>query len=130
MHSDDPIINIGVNASLAHAYLDDHKLFVEQLTSILQSTMPHAIKVKWKGGLFSEKQIVKVTIEMDGIEHVLELAKSGAYIPQKARVVGGIRLKTETVTMKEWFESLTTLILEAAENHQAAQEAFSRITGN
>ncbi len=125
----DALTGMGVNALLSKQYAQGHREFVEQLCDILERTMPSNVKIDRKGGLFKLKRVVRFTFSAEGRDFILEEANDDSFIVKIARVVGGIRLKTETVKMKDWLDELSETIRLSAESRQDALDALTELTG-
>jgi hypothetical protein len=61
--------------------------------------------------------------------YILEDPGHGNLQATRTRIVRGIALKTETISVQEWVQELGSILDERARTSAAAREALSRLVG-
>ena len=109
-----------VLASSLRADLSDTKAFLGALAEKLSGALPQQCVVERKGGLFSkEKHVHRVRVELGEHQYAIEHAGHGLRA-SRARVVRGIALKTDELSVDQWIDELSRdLAAHAAKNSQA-----------
>jgi hypothetical protein len=114
-------------ASLRAGAADAH-LFLQALDAKLEGALPGQVTVERHGGLFSRAHPVK-TIALELGEHRYRIAEAGHGRPraQRTRVVRGIALKTDELSVEEWLSSLAHELSDLAQSSERAREALERL---
>lgn len=114
-----------VTASL-RADASDLGAFVETLAVKLEQALPNGVRVDRRGGLLRAKQVKEISV--DAGDTRLRLDRDGANVQtSRARLSGGIVLKTERIDTDEWLSELGRALAEQARRSQATREALERM---
>ena len=101
----------------------------DQLAGLLQTILPEDTKVDHAGGLFSKKSVKRVAVTLGDTRYTLEAEGHRPLAASRTRIVRGIALKTEPVTVDEWLAELGAALDERAKTSAATRAALSRIVG-
>ena len=123
----DPLIRLGVAANLASRYAADQRDFLEYLASTLEHALPGAVEISRKGGLFGPRRVSALAITLG--DHIYRLESGTAVHPTRSRIVRGIKLKTEPLTMDTWLAEVGAALEEQARSSQAARDALEALFG-
>jgi hypothetical protein len=126
---DSELIRLGVQANLARLYAEGQRDFVNDLASMLQTTLPDAITLERRGGLFAEKKISALKIQLGDYLYTLEVPARGPLAASRTKIVRGIKVKTETVAMEEWLSGLGAEVAAHAEDNLQTRETLQRMLG-
>ncbi len=119
-------VRMGVAAALSKSREGDLPGYLEQVTCFLEQLMPQSVKRKTVG-LFKKSLC---GIEVFFPEERLGLDFSmGNLTGWYTKVSRGIALKTESVTLPEWIELLTTALEDRANQDASAREGLRNLLG-
>lgn len=107
---------------------DSHDLntFVEVLAKRLEASLPANVTVNRQGGLFAKYRPVKsLSITFGDMTYLLERQRGGLEL-RRSKVVRGIALKTEPMTLDQWIAAVSRELADWAAQHQSAREALER----
>jgi hypothetical protein len=122
-------VKFGVATTLSRQYAADQRGFLEMLARLLEGAMPDETEVMRRGGLFSKKTVQRVMVTLGENRYTLEDPGRGPLQAARVRVVRGIALKTEPISVEEWVDELSAHVDERARTDQAAREALARLVG-
>jgi hypothetical protein len=122
-------VKFGVAATLSRQYAADQRAFLEMLARLLEGAMPDETEVMRRGGLFAKKTVQKVMVTLGENRYTLEDPGRGPLQAARVRVVRGIALKTETISVEAWVDELSAYVDARARTDQAAREALARLVG-
>jgi hypothetical protein len=108
-------------ASSLRADTSDLNAFLEVLATKLAGALPNQTTVQRQNKLFSrEHPIREIAVTLGEHQYRISRESQRPAITQRAKVVRGIVLKTEQLSMDRWINELATdLAQEAAESEQA-----------
>lgn len=107
----------------------DITAFTEALAVKLSGALPGQTVVERKGGLLSrEKRVRRMTVDLGDQRYDLEVAGS-RITPRVCRVVRGIVLKTDEVSLEQWIDDLSRRLAQEAEHSEQARLALERLLG-
>ncbi|MDE3133505.1 MAG: hypothetical protein KGL15_05525 [Acidobacteriota bacterium] len=109
-------------AAALRADLSDTAAFVEGLAARLEQALPEFVQVKRARSGFRGPRHVSEILVQAGDESLQLLRDGGRVSTARARVSGGIVLKTEALEIDAWLSALT-----AAVSAQAARSERTRI---
>jgi hypothetical protein len=122
----EPELDIELVTASLRADASDLGAFVEALAVKLEEALPNGVRVERKGGLFGAKKVRQITV--DAGDTRLRLDRDGAKVTtSRARLSGGIVLKTERVDTDAWLHELGTALAEQARSSQVTREALERM---
>jgi hypothetical protein len=114
-----------VTASL-RADASDLGTFVEALAVKLEEALPNGVKIDRKGGLFGAKKVRQISV--DAGDTRLRLDRDGAQVrTSRARLSGGIVLKTEQIDTDEWLHELGRTLAGQAKRSATTRAALDRM---
>ena len=120
-------VKFGVAAELSKQYAADERQFLERLAVMLESALPGEIDVTRKGGLFSKKTVQRVSVTMGDHRYLLEDPGRGPLQTARMKIVRGIALKTEAMTVADWLAELGDLLDERASASAQTRAALARL---
>ena len=126
---EDPLVQMGVSASLSRMYAADHQDFLDNLAALLESALPGEVTVERRGGLFAERRIRAVRIQLGDYRYSAERPDRGPLSFARTKVVRGIKLKTEPITAVKWLEDLVTELEAYAERNLSVRDALKQFIG-
>ena len=90
-----------------------------------EEAVPHLVRVERKraGLLDSRRLVTRITCQVGEDAYVLERQGGGA-VARRGRVVRGITLRTETLTLAEWLSALGAALRTHAEVSDAAARSL------
>ncbi len=116
-----------LTASLRAGAADLHA-FVESLAVKLEEAIPGLVRVeRARAGLRGPKLVRRITVDAGG--NRLELVSEGGERVQtrRARVSGGITLKTEPVEIDAWLTELSGSLAREATHSERTRQALERL---
>jgi hypothetical protein len=102
--------------------------FVESLAAKLEEAIPSLTRVgRARQGIMGPKVVRTIAIDAGGER--LELSRDGhdKVRTRRARLSGGIVLKTEEVDIDSWMASLTAALADEASHNERTRQALSRL---
>lgn len=121
-------LKLGVASALTRQYSSDQRMFLELLVSMLESVLPGEFQIERKGGLFTKKKgIEKIILPLGENVYTLEDPGHGNLQATRKKVVRGIALKTELISVEEWVKDLGSAIDSRARESSSAREALSHL---
>ena len=122
----DPGLDFELVAASLRADASDLGTFVEALAVKLEQALPNGVRVDRRGGLFGAKKVRMISV--DAGDTRLRLDRDGAAVnTSRARLSGGIVLKTEQIDIDEWLRELGRTLTEQARRSSATREALERM---
>jgi hypothetical protein len=128
MTSDGGPLELDLLAASLRAGSGDLSTFVESLAVKLEEALGGAVRVeRGRQGMRGPKVVKKIAVEAGGDR--LELLRDGADRVQarRARVSGGIVLKTEPVDIDSWLQALTEALASEASRNERTRQALQRL---
>lgn len=125
----DALVRLGVQANLARLYAGDQRGFIEEIAGMLESALPGSTEIRRRGGLFAEKSISGITVDIEGYLYTLEIPSRGVISAGRTRVVRGIKLKTESLPVEEWVSLIVEHVAQVAERNLQARDALQQLLG-
>ena len=127
MDTSDPAANDASAIDLQAAWIRrsnaDLHAFLEGLAVRLESDLPGQVEVlRKRDGLFAKtSHVERITVRTEDAQYLLEKQASGVRT-QRARVVGGVILKHDELSLQAWMEGLlAALFAQSGELRQASQ---------
>lgn len=106
--------------------ITDEKILIQALAVRLEQALPHLTTVNRSFSLFSsQKPVRSITVRLEDTEYVLRNETSGIQA-QLGKVVRGIRLKSEDVSLQEWLNRLSVDLEAYATRHTEARTTLER----
>jgi hypothetical protein len=122
----DPDLDIEMVTASLRADASDLGTFVEALAVKLEEALPNGVKVERKGGLFGAKKVRQISV--DAGDTRLRLDRDGADVrTSRARLSGGIVLKTEPLATDDWLRELGRTLAEQAQRSATTRAALDRM---
>lgn len=123
-------LDIDLIAASLRADQSDLESFVEALSVKLEEALPGHVRTwRWRTRLFGPKAVQRVAVDL-GPERFDLRFSDGALEAQRAKLSGGIVLKSETVAPEDWLRSLGAALAEEAQRNANARQALERLLMN
>lgn len=120
-------LEVDLLAASLRADTGDLKAFLEALAVKLEGALPLATVVTRQRKLFSKEHPVKeILITMDDYHYRISQEQQGTLLTQRVKVVRGIVLKTEQLSMDQWIEELAMGLARQAAQSAQARAALER----
>lgn len=113
-----------VAASL-RADADDLRVFVESLSAKLVQVFPGRCRVH-RAGLFGKGSVRQVSVEVGNSRYEL-VHDDGAVSARRSAVVRGITVKSETLALDEWIDSLAAQVVAEADRSERGRLALQKL---
>ena len=105
----------------------DNRAFLEALAAKLSGSLPNQTIVIRHSSIFSRDHPVKeIAVTMGDYQYRIGREKQGPIMTQRAKVVRGIVLKTEQISMDQWIDELAGALAHEAEHSAQARIALER----
>jgi len=105
----------------------DNRAFLEALAAKLSGSLPNQTTVIRHSSIFSREHPVKeIAVTMGDYQYRIGREKQGPIMTQRAKVVRGIVLKTEQISMDQWIDELAGALAHEAEHSAQARIALER----
>ncbi len=106
----------------------DAHAFVQALAAKLEDALPGQVTIERHGGLFSrEKPVRRIELELGEHRYRITDQGHGRLEVERLRVVRGVTLKREDLTVDAWIAALTEELSDMAESSNRAREALERL---
>ncbi|MBV9817703.1 MAG: hypothetical protein JOZ07_05065 [Solirubrobacterales bacterium] len=127
MATDEPAPDIDLVAAALRADAGDAATFVESLATKLQAALPGAVDVeRRRDGLFGAKRVSRISLRA-GDERLELRTRSGSIECSRARLSGGIVLRSETLDTDDWLRALSRALSDQARRNQTTRQALQRL---
>ena len=114
-------------ASLRADAADLHT-FLQVLAVKLEDALPGQVHVQRHGGLFShDKSVAKVAVDLGEHQYSISAGGRGQLQAQRQRVVRGIVLKSEDLSVDDWIRALVVELGQKAESSSQGRAALERL---
>ena len=121
-------VKLGVAAALAKEYQADQRSLLPLLADTFERSFPGNVQKRTKG-MFGSKHLVSVEIALGDFVFAIEDPGSGSLVASRKRMVRGIALKTETISMAECLQQLGDVLEENARTSAETHNALARSLG-
>ena len=127
MHPQDrPDIDLLLASLRADA--SDAGVFLQALGIRLEGALPGRVEVERNGGLFArEKRVKAIELMLGEHRYHIEDAGHGRLQAHRTRMVRGIVLKTETMSVDEWLTALANELTTLAGTSSRERKALERL---
>jgi hypothetical protein len=120
--------NMSLAAAMAHSYARDQEGFAGLVAILLENSLPTHVQVERKPvHLFSsEKRVARVRVGFgDEMFELIDPGGNRQLIATKIKVVRGITLKNEEISVGQWLKDLEAAIQEYASGNEYAATAIA-----
>ncbi len=123
----DPL-ELDLLASALRADLSDIAVFIEGLATKLEGALPGLVEVeRVRQGFRGPKLVARIALDA-GDGQRLELRRAGTRLePLRARVSGGIVLKTEPLALDDWLRLLAQAMSSLAARSERTRQALEQL---
>ena len=121
------MIGMGVAAALSAQYAQEQREFLPMIARVLKDSMPNEVELL-ESGLF-KKTLRGVVVNQGDNRLALEDPGRGALQATFTRIVRGIALKTERLTVEEWLVMVGDVLEHAAQENAAARRSLAKTLG-
>ena len=107
----------------------DARAFLAALATKLEGALPAQTRVeRARDGLFKgTTHVARITVELGGLRYTLSAGKRGGLEASRAKVVGGVVIKTEGLGVETWIDALARDLAAYAESSASARAALERL---
>jgi hypothetical protein len=114
-------------AASLRASSTDLKAFMEALAVKLEGSLPGQTVVTRQSGIFSREHPVReVAVNLGNFQYRISRERQGPLLTQRAKVVRGIVLKTDQISMDQWINELAQGLAEEAVHSAQARSALEQ----
>ena len=121
------VISMGVAGALSQQYAADQRDFLPLLARLLKDALPSEVQLIESG--FFKKTLRGVVLTHGESRFTLEDPGQGALEASHTRVVRGIALKTDRLSIEEWLELVSQMLEESAKTSANARSAMAKTLG-
>ncbi len=121
-------VRIGVATALAKEFAADQKHFLKLLAQSLEQSLPGEAEVKTKG-FFSSKSITGVSVVLGDHRYMIEDQGRGPLVAARTKIVRGIALKTEDISVSECVEQISDELERRAGKTAEGRNALASLLG-
>src|SRR5262245_21078806 len=108
-------------ARLIHDYAGDRQMFLELLAQALRDAAGNRLEIKRGGGWLARKRPVEsLEIELGDDRYRLAVERGGTLAATRTRVVRGIALRTDELTVEAWLTELSEALFRFGQEHAEA----------
>lgn len=116
-----------LTASLRADSADVHA-FVESLAVKLEDLIPGQVQVeRARSGFRGPKSVKKIVVDAGGARLELVCDGGNRIATRRARVSGGITLKTEPLEIEPWLQTLSAALADEAGRSERTRQALERL---
>lgn len=107
----------------------DARAFLGALAVKLEGALPSQTRVRRArdGLLKSSTHVAAITVDLSPFRYTLSAGKHGALEATRAKVVGNVAIKTETLSIEVWIEELAHSLADFAARSAGARAALERL---
>ena len=107
----------------------DARAFLAALATKIEGALPAQTRVESaRDGLFKgTTHVERITVELGGFRYMLSAGKRGGLEASRAKVVGGVVIKTEGLGVEAWIDTLARDLAAYAESSASARAALERL---
>jgi|SRR5579884_1966042 len=114
-------------AASLRAQSSDLNTFVEALAVKLEEAVPGLVEVeRSRGGLRGRRRVRMLAVDAGG-DHLMLVCDGGDVEARRARVSGGIVLKSEPIEIDEWTAAVSSALAREAASNGRTREALERL---
>lgn len=126
----DPDLDFERLASSLRADSSDLSTFLEVLASKFEGALPGRARVDYQGGgmLRRNKSVRRIQVEL-GDNHFELVRERGAVVAKRTKVVRGITLKSDVLSLDGWVAELTAALVKQSQESSADRQALERLLG-
>jgi hypothetical protein len=124
---DDDSLDFDLIAASLRADASDLNAFIETIATKLESALPGGVRIKRvKQGFRGPKLVSEISVEAGGER--LDLRRNGAAVDAlRAKISGGIVLRTERIDIDAWLGSLGQILAVEAQRSLQTRQALARL---
>lgn len=120
--------DIDVLAASLRADLTDVGAFVESLAGKLLDVLPGRVKVqRGRRGLLGPKLVQRIVVDLGDARFELLRGEGNAIETRRAKMSGGIALKTESLDTDAWLAALGAGMAGEAQRSEQTRQALERL---
>jgi hypothetical protein len=121
-------VDLDLLAANLRADSSDLDAFVESLATKLEDAMPRRTKVdRARRGMFGPKEVRRISVDAGDRRLELVCGERDQIETRRARLSGGIVLKSETLDTDEWLRELGAAMTAEAQRSEQTRQALERL---
>ena len=121
-------VQMGVATALAKEFESDQRPFLQLLAKTLEQALPGEAEIKTEGW-FKNKTVVAIAVTLGDLKYTVLDPGRGPLQATRAKIVRGIALKTETVSVEECLQGIGEGLEERAKQSAGARNALAAMLG-
>jgi hypothetical protein len=126
MPDDADAVDLDLLAASLRADAGDLSAFVESLAVKLEEAIPNRVRVdRRKSGMFGPKLVRQIVVDLG--DQRLELRVGSGLETRRAKLSGGIVLKSEQVDTDAWLAALGDALAAEARRSETTRQALQRL---
>jgi hypothetical protein len=126
MSDESESVDLDLLAASLRADTSDLDTFVESLAVKLEDAIPKRVRVdRRRGGMFGPKLVRLIVVDLG--DQRLELRASPTLETRRAKLSGGIVLKSEQVDIDAWLAALGEALAAEARRSESTRQALQRL---
>jgi len=126
MPDDADAVDLDLLAASLRADAGDLSAFVESLAVKLEEAIPNRVRVdRRKSGMFGPKLVRQIVVDLG--DQRLELRVGSGLETRRAKLSGGIVLKSEQVDTDAWLAALGDALADEARRSETTRQALQRL---
>jgi len=119
--------SLGVSGALLSRYEQDQQALLDQLAVFLESTLPRQTSVRRTHGVIGPKRTTGLTVELSGIRYSLDQSRQSAVEANRTRVVRGVAVRTEPLSVEAWLAELSAALATELERTTGGRAALNQL---
>lgn len=128
MAPDGAAVNVDLISASLRAEAADSAVFVEALAAKLEDALPGRVSVeRRRRGLLGNKLVRKISVSAGGDRLELSRDDGDRVQTRRARVSGGIVLKTEPLEIDAWLHALGAALAAEAQQNEQTRRSLERL---
>jgi hypothetical protein len=119
--------SLGVAGALLARYQQDQQALLDQLATFLETTLPNQTSVKRTHGVLGPRRATGLSLELAGQRYSLAQAQHAQLEASRTRVVRGVAVRTEQLTVEDWLSQLGATLAGELERTDTGRAALDRL---
>ena len=121
-------LDLDLIAASLRADASDLGAFVESLAVKLEEALPGRVRVqRGRRGLLGPKKVRRITLDAGGQRLEVSVSDTDGIELRRARMSGGIAIKTDLLGTEAWLTELSTAMVAEAERSDQTRQALQRL---
>jgi hypothetical protein len=119
--------SLGVAGALLVRYQQDQQALLDQLATFLESTLPRQTSIRRTLGVIGPRRTTGLSVEIGGTRFELSQANRSGLEAGRTRVVRGVAVRTESLSIETWLTELSAALEGELERTGGGRAALERL---